>query len=352
MTAALSAAACSVAGPHDDDDTESTSQGKTVTPRGAAYGLQVDLPPGIQPKWEDYAMNVDARFLPKGAPRDVQASWLSLTFGKVSWVAASEGCLSVRTRAGTTEDCNVVMAANTTTTVKLASLSSMFDGEILGNPDVRVEATGAGRSGAISFASYGERVVIAGDHAVKLGGTTYPVQVPAGAQAWSPKLVPTGAMNVVVTPPADPAVFPDHTQSGTAVTLSSGSGSTYIAPGRAKLYVLPATSGSSTTTLGCFGDVVESRPTGGTWTIALHRLDVDDVQTAGGAKVPGTFVLYRKQANGQWKQLTERWSQYGEAAKSPTKVGLDLPAGDYKIVTSYTVAGAAQAPIEDLVTLP
>jgi hypothetical protein len=115
--------------------------------------------------------------------------------------------------------------------------------------------------------------------------------------------------------------------------------------------VLAATTGSSTAALSCFGDVVATQPVAGVWNIPLYRLDIDDVETAGGVKVPGTFVIYRKQANGEWKAFTDPSAGYGNSS-SPTKRGLDLPAGDYKVVTTYTVAGAAQTPAEDLVTLP
>jgi hypothetical protein len=350
----LAVAACAApSGSGEEDGVDTAEQGKTITPKGARFGLQVNLPPGVTLAYDQYAMNVEARFLPKGAPHDNQASWLQLTFGKPSWVTASEGCVSVRTRAGTTEDCNLHMTSGTTLNVGLTSLGSMFDADILGTPEVKINATGAGRTGSMSSSAWGEKVVIGGDYEVKLGADTYPVHVPDGAKVWSAGLVPNGAMVVTVTPEAVPAAFPNTSQAYAAMRLASGNASTNVTAAQKKLYVLASTTGASTASLSCFGDyVVASQPVAGTWNIPLYRLDIDDVETTGGVKVAGTFVLYRKTASGDWKAFMEPSSGYGASASSPTKRGLDLPAGDYKVVTSYTLAGAAQTPAEDLVTLP
>jgi hypothetical protein len=155
---------------------DAAEQGKTITAKGARFGLQVSLPPGVTLAYDKYAMNLEARFLPKGAPHDNQASWLQLTVGKPSWVTASEGCISVRTRAGTTEDCNLHMTSGSTLNVGLTSLGSMFDADILGTPEVKINAAGAGRTGSMSSSAWGEKVVIGGDYEVKRGADTYPVQ--------------------------------------------------------------------------------------------------------------------------------------------------------------------------------
>ncbi|HEY8072699.1 MAG TPA: hypothetical protein VIF62_01280 [Labilithrix sp.] len=84
-------------------------------------------------------------------------------------------------------------------------------------------------------------------------------------------------------------------------------------------------------------------------TIQLERLDIDDVtvtrEDGTTYDVKGSYQLFRQGAAGSWIPITTRTdcSNGGAAQQSwPTATGVDVPAGTYRVLLSYTTAEGAK----------
>lgn len=102
---------------------------------------------------------------------------------------------------------------------------------------------------------------------------------------------------------------------------------------------------------------------GKTVVVQLDRLDVGDVevQREDGSKYmeKGTFKVWRKRSGSQWEPIVRRTGQYSDCSGQehtvqssfPTGHGLDLLAGDYRVIVDYTTAEGGKQQ-EFVVTLP
>ncbi|MBK6694014.1 MAG: hypothetical protein IPG50_17685 [Myxococcales bacterium] len=96
-------------------------------------------------------------------------------------------------------------------------------------------------------------------------------------------------------------------------------------------------------------------------TVPVERLDIDDVEveteTGATRTVKGTYQVFRQEKNGSFRAVTlwDRSMNCGNVANLlttySTGTGLDVPAGTYRVVVSYTTAEGAKSK-EQLVTVP
>lgn len=94
---------------------------------------------------------------------------------------------------------------------------------------------------------------------------------------------------------------------------------------------------------------VDVKP-GTTSTVQLERLDVDDVEVekedGSKYKAKGTWQVWRQGPNATWVPVSQRVGQYSDCsgygaatqANYPTGTGLDVLAGTYRVVVSYSTA--------------
>jgi hypothetical protein len=88
--------------------------------------------------------------------------------------------------------------------------------------------------------------------------------------------------------------------------------------------------------------------------VQLERLDVDDVEVekedGTTYKVNGSWQVWRQGPNASWIPVTQRTGQYSDcsgtggavAATYRTNTGIDVLAGTYRIVVSYSTAEGAK----------
>ncbi len=93
---------------------------------------------------------------------------------------------------------------------------------------------------------------------------------------------------------------------------------------------------------------------GKTTEVVLRRIDVDHVEVTNEKGqitfVPGTYVVDRKLANGQWisaaaSSTTARGCGDRPLSSFPTQTGLDVPRGEYRVTVRYTTAEGAKTDV-------